>query len=50
MAKDWVSLETLFPTKRQAPPGVTAIAAPKNGYFNKVKSDKNITSTDMLTF
>ena len=39
MAKDWVALEALFPTKRQQqqPAGVADIQAPKNAFFNKVK-------------
>ena len=42
MAKDWVALEALFPTKKQqqqpSGDGVADIQAPKNAFFNKVKS------------
>ena len=49
MAKDWVALETLFPTYRQPPSdGVVEPTAPKNGFFNKVRNDKKCVSVDPL--
>ena len=54
MAKDWVALEGLFPTKQHPPSGgVTEAPVPKNGYFNKVREDrcevKRVRTKEVLT-
>ena len=35
MAKDWVALEALFPTKDRLSSGAAKTTAPKNGFVNK---------------